>query len=74
MTVTKVQSDLNIAYSNIEKAIADGNRAAIKYEILMSEEEYSRNEGTIMGDIDNYILKIQNEANQNSKKTFTLVV
>ena len=66
MTVNTIQKDLNMAYNNIKKAIADANRAAIKYEILMSEQEYKQKGGVIIADVDNYLLQIQNASNQNN--------
>ena len=63
MTTQTIQNELMFTYTNIEKAIQDANRTAFKYEVFISDSQHSAGDNYVIDDIDNYLLKIQNETN-----------
>ena len=66
MSEATIYHNLNIAYDNIGLAIADAKRAALEYEVYMSDFQHGAGQGIVVENVDDYFSNLLKSHEENN--------
>lgn len=66
MTNTVIYNNLNTAYNNVLNVLDQAKRAALEYEVFISDMNHRTGDGTVVENIDSYFTNLINDEENNN--------